>query len=88
MARQLNATLKSYYWKKEGFGRRMAEGSSRHMFAETRTTSQVVIINHHQRDLSKRCAGHALTGVAMETSPRPRERLFTETLRIQSNIFI
>lgn len=58
------------------------------MFVEMGTTSQVVIINHHQEDLSKRYAGHALTGVSMETSPRPCERLFTETLRTQSNIFI
>lgn len=85
---QLNLTLKSYYRKKEGFGRRVAEGSSRRMFVEMGTTSQVVIINHHQEDLSKRYAGHALTGVSMETSPRPCERLFTETLRTQSNIFI
>lgn len=83
---QLNVTLKSYYRKKEGFGRRVAEGSSCRMFVETGTTSQVVIINHHQEDLSKRYAGHALTGVSMETGPRPCERLFTETLRTQSNI--
>lgn len=45
---QQNATLKTYYQKREHFGRYMAEGSSRHMFVETGTTSQVVIINHHQ----------------------------------------
>ena len=45
---QQNATLKSYYQKREHFGRYTAEGSSRHMFVETGTTSQVVIINHHQ----------------------------------------
>lgn len=61
----------------------MVEGSIRHMFVETRTTSQVVIINHHQEDLSERYAGHAPTGVAMETSPRPCEGVFTETLGIQ-----
>lgn len=83
---QINATLKSYYGKKEGFGRRVAEGSSRRMFVETGTTSQVVIINHHQEDLSKCYAGHALTGVAMETSPRPCERLFTETLRDRKSV--
>lgn len=54
MHAQQNATLKSYYQKREHFGRYMAEGSSRHMFAETGTTSQVVIINHHQEKLSKR----------------------------------
>lgn len=53
MHAQQNATLKSYYQKKEHFGRCMVEGSSHHMFAETGTTSQVVIINHHQENLSK-----------------------------------
>lgn len=53
MHAQQNATLKSYYQKKEHFGRYMAEGSSYHMFVETGTTSQVVIINHHQENLSK-----------------------------------
>lgn len=66
----------------------MAENSVCHMFAETRTTSQVVIINHHQEDLSERYAGHALTGVAMETSPGPCDGVFTQMLRIQSNIFM
>lgn len=85
---QQNATLKSYYQKREHFGRYTVEGSSRHMFVETGTTSQVVIINHHQEELSKREAGHALTGVAMETSPHTGKCVFTETLKIRSCIFI
>lgn len=64
----------------------MAEGSGRHVFVETRT-SQVLIINLHQEELSEGYAGRALTGVAMETSPRPCEGVFTETLPTQSNIF-
>lgn len=51
---QQNATLKSYYQKREHFGRYMTEGSSNHMFAETGTTSQVEIINHHQEKTGAR----------------------------------
>lgn len=40
--------------KGEHLGRYTAPGSSRHMFAKTGTTSQVVIINHHQEKLSRR----------------------------------
>lgn len=66
---QQNAILKSYYQKREHFGRYMTEGSSRHMFAETGTTSQVVIINHHQEKLSaRRSAWHAPAAAAMETT--------------------
>lgn len=88
MHAQQNATLKSYYQKREHFGRYMAEGSSCHMFVETGTTSQVVIINHHQENLSKCYTGHALTGVAMETNPHPSKCVFTRTLKIHSHIFI
>lgn len=87
MHAQQNATLKSYYQKREHFGRYMTEGSSRNMFVEMGTASQVVIINHHQENLSKREAGHALTGVAMETSPHPSECVFTRTLKIHSPYF-
>lgn len=84
---QQNATLKSYYQKREHFGRYMVEGSFHHMFVETGTTSQVVIINHHQGNLSKRYTGHALTSVAMETIPHPSKCVFTQTLKY-STIFL